>query len=316
MHLILVSNRLATAKTLTVTPRLVSFVVLGFLILVVSTSWFFSSLLGSRLRPAEPESAAAALTMPHAQASGAQDFARGSLNAMAAKLGELQAQIMRLDSLGERLTGLVGIPAPDKANGKPGSKGGQGGPLILDLTSSSLSEHELQRALEQLEGVLEQKSDSLTALESQLLEKRIQSSLLPTLSPIDGRIGSGFGSRSDPIAGVRARHEGIDFVADPGTPVVASAGGVVVSAEFHAEYGRLIEIDHGNEFSSRYAHLTRMDVEPGQIVRRGEQIGTSGNSGRSTGPHLHFEVRFKGVAQNPGRFLRQDTLLAARQKAS
>jgi murein DD-endopeptidase MepM/ murein hydrolase activator NlpD len=94
-------------------------------------------------------------------------------------------------------------------------------------------------------------------------------------------------------------HEGIDFVADVGTRVVASAGGVVVTNEYHPQYGNLIEIDHGNDFSSRYAHLSSLDVKLGQVVKRGQKIAMSGNTGRSTGPHLHFEMRYLGNALNP-----------------
>lgn len=315
MHLILVSNRMATAKTLTITPHVTMLLAFGFMGLVLSAALLFSS-LGLRVQLPAMESSLGedqvALVLP-AKSSGASDFARGSLDAMAARLGEMQAQLLRLDSLSERVARLSGVSASE-ANGKAGDKGsrksGQGGPLILDLSSPS-SEPELRQALERLEGRLEQSSDSLTALESQLLEQRLKNSLLPTLQPIAGaRIGSGFGSRHDPIASVRSRHEGIDFVADPGTRVSASAGGVVIAAEYHPEYGNLVEIEHGKELSSRYAHLARIDVKPGQIVRPGEQIGVSGNTGRSTGPHLHFEVRFKGVAQNPERFLRRGSTLA------
>lgn len=87
--------------------------------------------------------------------------------------------------------------------------------------------------------------------------------------------------------------------------MIAAAGGVVVGAERHPQYGNLIEIDHGNDFTTRYAHLSKMLIKEGQIVRRGQKIALSGNTGRSTGPHLHFEVRFNGVAQNPARFLKQ-----------
>ena len=100
-------------------------------------------------------------------------------------------------------------------------------------------------------------------------------------------------------------HEGLDFSAEAGTPVVVAADGVVLSANYHADYGNVIDVDHGDGLTSRYAHLSTVDVKPGMLVKRGEKIGAVGTSGRSTGPHLHFEVRMLGVAQNPARFLKQ-----------
>jgi murein DD-endopeptidase MepM/ murein hydrolase activator NlpD len=113
-----------------------------------------------------------------------------------------------------------------------------------------------------------------------------------------------FGWRIDPFTGQKAMHEGTDFMADMRTPVHAAASGVVVVAQRHPQYGNMIDIDHGNGFTTRYAHLSKLMVKPGDVVRRGAIIGLSGSTGRSTGPHLHFEVRYKGVAQNPSRFLR------------
>ena len=98
-------------------------------------------------------------------------------------------------------------------------------------------------------------------------------------------------------------HEGIDFIADSGTPIVAAAAGIVVAAERHPQYGNLVEIDHGNDLVTRYAHASRVLVKEGALVKRGQKIAEVGSTGRSTGPHLHFEVRFKGAAQNPSRFL-------------
>ena len=141
-------------------------------------------------------------------------------------------------------------------------------------------------------------------LEDRLMDRRIRQILLPSALPIQAKgIGSPFGRRVDPIAGVGAMHEGIDFVADVGTPVAASAGGVVKEAVHHPEYGNLIELDHGNGFSTRYAHLSKILVRPGQMINRGQEIALSGNTGRSTGPHLHFEVRYQGAAQNPAKYL-------------
>ena len=310
MHIILVPDRMATAKTLNVTPRMILAAVVFFLVFLFATAFLFSW-LGVRFKL--PYAAELVTTVQQVNDRKTEDYLRDNISSMAVKLGEMQAQLIRLDSLSERIAKLSGVNAPKGGSGddkKPATgKGGQGGPLIL--VSPPLAANELQREIDRLGEEIELRNDTLTALESQLMERRIRSTLLPTLVPIDSsRVGSTFGRRVDPIAGVGAMHEGVDFVADTGTRVTASAGGVVVSAEFHPQYGKLIEIDHGNEFSSRYAHLSKIAVKPGQIVKRGQPIGASGNTGRSTGPHLHFEVRFKGAAQNPARFLQAGTQLA------
>lgn len=316
MNIILVSSRLKTAKTVHVTPRLLIGALIAFVFLSFVTSFVFSW-VGIRFNLPFAADLVALVQQEHHQKN--EVYLRDNVSAMAAKLGEMQAQVLRLDSLGERISKLSGVPIPKSEFGvKPGKDGkdGKGGPLVRP--TSPLSATDLQREIERLGELVEQRGDELTALESQLMERRIRSILLPTLVPISAdHIGSSFGRRIDPIAGVGAMHEGIDFVADIGTKVLASAGGVVVTAEVHPQYGKLIEIDHGNDFSSRYAHLSRLDVKAGQIVRRGQTIGASGNTGRSTGPHLHFEVRFKGVAQNPSRFLQQgaQTALASRDEA-
>ena len=305
MHIILVPGCMATAKTLNVTPRLL----LGALAGLVASAFLLSLLLawvGVRLGlPFSSELVAAAQKDLHDRVVKQEKVMQDNVSSMAVKLGEMQAQVMRLDSLGERISKMTGVsPVPVEPKGK----GGQGGPLIQ--LSQPLSAAELQREIDRLGEQIDARSDVLTALESQLMERRIKVTLLPTIVPISAeRIGSVFGRRVDPIAGVGAMHEGVDFVADPGTRVIASAGGVVTTAEYHSEYGNMIEIDHGNEFSSRYAHMSKLDVKVGQVVKRGQVIGASGNTGRSTGPHLHFEVRFKGVAQDPARFLKQDTQL-------
>ena len=127
---------------------------------------------------------------------------------------------------------------------------------------------------------------------------------MPTITPIEATWNaSSFGWRIDPISGQNALHEGIDFIADVGTPIFAAAGGMVVLAGRHHQYGNMVEIDHGNDFITRYAHASKLFANVGEIVRRGRKIAEVGSTGRSTGPHLHFEVRYKGVAQNPSRFL-------------
>jgi murein DD-endopeptidase MepM/ murein hydrolase activator NlpD len=98
-------------------------------------------------------------------------------------------------------------------------------------------------------------------------------------------------------------HSGLDFQADPGTPILAAAGGVVVTQEFHPAYGNMVEIDHGNNLITRYAHASKVWVKQGDLVKRGQKIADVGTTGRSTGPHLHFEVMVQGVPQDPQKFL-------------
>lgn len=311
MHIILVSDRLATAKSLVLTPRMLAFAAASFAVFIFAAALTLSW-IGVQFRLPFAESLA--LSVQQQQAQRSEEFVRDNVNVMAVKLGQMQAQLLRLDSLGERISALSGIDAPARGDAAktPAAAGartsaGQGGPLILPALPPTLSPKELRQEVDRLSQLVEQRSDSLAALEAQLLDKRVKSILLPTILPIrSNAIGSGFGWRTDPIAGVQAMHEGIDFIADSGTRVIAAAGGVVLTAEFHPQYGNLIEIDHGNDFVSRYAHLSRMLVRPGQVIKRGQEIAASGNTGRSTGPHLHFEVRYKGVPQNPARFLRQE----------
>jgi murein DD-endopeptidase MepM/ murein hydrolase activator NlpD len=116
-------------------------------------------------------------------------------------------------------------------------------------------------------------------------------------------IGSPFGWRTDPFTGRSALHTGHDYQADTGTPIVAAAGGVVVAAETHAQYGNMVEVDHGNDLVTRYAHASRLLVKKGDLVKRGQKLAEVGSTGRSTGPHLHFEVLVQGVWQDPKKFL-------------
>ena len=128
--------------------------------------------------------------------------------------------------------------------------------------------------------------------------------MIPTQSPVPGAgTGSGFGWRIDPFTGMHAMHEGLDFPSNVGTPIYSAAGGVVVTQEMHPQYGQVIEVDHGNDLLTRYAHVSRSFVKKGDLIKRGQRIAEVGNTGRSTGPHLHFEVLVRGVPQDPQKFL-------------
>ena len=241
-------------------------------------------------------------------------FLRENLDAMATKVGEMQAKLLKLEAMGDRVSGLAGVKPeefkpllrPGRAASAPAAaaKDAQGGPFVPVLGSferpslDSLSAH-----VGGLDERSDQTTDLFTLIESRLLEGRLAQLMVPSSAPVNGPVGSGFGFRPDPFSGRAALHTGLDFPADVGTPILAAAGGMVVSTEAHPAYGNLVEIDHGNGLLTRYAHTSKVLVKNGDLVKRGQLVALVGTSGRSTGPHLHFEVLVEGVPQNPARFL-------------
>jgi murein DD-endopeptidase MepM/ murein hydrolase activator NlpD len=308
MHIILVSDRLATARTISITWRhlITAAVLFSAVVLTLSSALSYMSVRhAAEIRLPFLQELLRAINAEDTQRS--KTFVRDNLNVMAIKLGEMQAQITRLDSLGERLAGLAGIKLQELRPGDSADVGavkpGSGGPLIK---AEALSEDEMRRELDTLSRQLETRSDTLALLESRLFEERIHKMMLPSTLPVASQWNaSSYGWRLDPFTGERAMHEGVDFQADVGTPIIAAAAGVVVAAEVHPQYGNYVEIDHGQELTTRYAHASTLLVKPGEFVRRGQKIAEVGMTGRTTGPHLHFEVRYKGSSQNPNRFLQQ-----------
>jgi len=302
VHIILVSNRLTRARTLTLTTAhvLAGAVALAGMVIMLTIALFYVSVRhAAHIRLPMVESLV--LSAQQDQMRKTEGFLRENLNAMAVKLGQMQAQLMRLDALGERLSGLAGFKPQEF---RFGEVPGRGGAVSTLSQAHDLSLDEFSRQLDALSKQMESRTDYLGILESSLFDARVKKKLMPTTTPVEGSWNaSSFGWRIDPITGQQALHEGIDFIADVGTPVFAAAGGVVVFAEYHTQYGNMVEIDHGNDFITRYAHASKLLVKVGEVVRRGRKIADVGSTGRSTGPHLHFEVRYKGVPKNPARFL-------------
>ena len=243
-------------------------------------------------------------------------FMRENLDAIARKVGEVQAKLVKLELMGERVSGLVGVkpdevPAPLLAPAaRAASAPGQGGPFV---PAAAASVEQLVSIVDTLDLAAEQRTDLFVLVEARLLEARLRSMMVPNTKPVDGPVGSGYGFRADPFTGHAALHTGLDFPAEVGTPIVAAAAGVVTSVEQHPQYGQLLEVDHGRGLVTRYAHTARILVKLGDVIKRGQPIATVGTSGRSTGPHLHFEVVLDGVPQNPANFLRTaPSALAAR----
>lgn len=255
-----------------------------------------------------PWLAAIVLADQREEAAKAEERVQAHLNTMAVRLGELQAQMLRMENVGDRLAKTAGLKPQELQSLEPGKPPGRGG-AESSLPARNLSLDEFSDLVASLKQQMDSRTDQLSVLEALLVHDSANRKFLPTLYPIlDGWYSSNFGYRIDPFTGQQSMHEGIDFPADVGTTVVAAASGKVIYAEWHPAYGKMIEVDHGNGLVSRYAHTSSMLVKEGDLVVRGQRIATVGSTGRSTGPHLHFEVRLNGVPQNPARFLQSSTL--------
>ena len=304
MNVILVSSNLVKARTLTLTLTGVHLALLaGALFLVIAVLALGLNYLSLRYADKidSPSLRSLVLSVQQEEHQKNQSYLRDSLNAMAVRMGQMQAQLLRLDSLGERLAELSGIKPQEFLFNQTLGQGG----ALSTLPSQDISFDEFNSKMNELSLTLNDRTDKLGALDTFLLQDRLKKKTLPTLAPVEASwFTSGFGLRIDPFTGKNAFHEGVDFIAEIGTPVMAAAGGVVVYSDYHPEYGNMIDIDHGNDLVSRYAHAAKRLVKPGQVVLRGQKIAEVGSTGRSTGPHLHFEVRHRGLPQNPTRFLK------------
>lgn len=302
MQIIVISDRLAKAKTLTLTTRhLFASALAGGMMLAGLTICLYVLTFRLAGDVKIPFVQQIVLAAQQGETQKASEFVQQNLNAMAVKLGEMQAQLTRLDAVGERLSSVAGIkPQEFRLNEPPGLGGAQS----ATFPSQNLSMQEFTRKLETLSRQMENRTDLLGVLEAQMFEQAVKKKLLPTILPVSGTYNaSSFGMRIDPFTGQHSMHEGMDFLADTGTAIVAAAGGVVQFAGFHPQYGYMIDVDHGNDLVTRYAHTSKIFVKDGDLIKRGRKIAEVGSTGRSTGSHLHFEVRFKGAAQNPARFL-------------
>jgi murein DD-endopeptidase MepM/ murein hydrolase activator NlpD len=293
------------AKSLTLTNRHIASIGLVFIACVLGGTALLhyvsmNHAIGDKFSFIREARASSSLGGPAQQ----EKYIKENLEAMAIKLGEMQAQLMRLDALGERVQGLAGIK-PEEFNFK--ELPGRGGAALSSFDKQethTLSMPDFQMLLEATEKNIEHRADYMNVVETSLMRDKIKFKLLPTIQPVNVSYNaSGFGWRIDPFSGRGAFHEGIDFPAMSGTPIVAAAGGVVIAAEYHHQFGNMLEIDHGNDIVTRYAHASKLLMKVGDIVRRGQQIAHVGSTGRSTGAHLHFEVLVKGVQQNPQKFL-------------
>ncbi len=229
-----------------------------------------------------------------------REEAAADIDALSSRIGLLQAHVMRLDALGRKLVHMASI---DKGEFDFDSTPALGGPETI--INQGLEPDELSQAIDQLSFELENRENQLVVLENLVLDENLQKEVQPSGRPIiKGWISSYFGMRTHPLSGRREMHKGIDFAGKLGGPVIAVAKGVVTYAGKRYGYGQVIDIAHGNGYTTRYGHNSRLLVSVGDTVEKGFQIAEIGSSGRSTGPHVHFEVIKNGRETNPVRFIR------------
>ena len=224
-----------------------------------------------------------------------------NIEALTQKIAHFQAHINRLNAFGHKLSAMAGIEDDEiDFSQSPGL----GGPhLLIDHENVQILSG-MENILSELNSDLQAQENKLFLLDALLAEKNFNKQALPQGRPVEkGWLSSHYGVRVDPFSGKQEFHKGIDFAGQSGSNVVAVAAGIVTYAADRNAYGNLVEIDHGNGYVTRYGHNESMDVEVGQSVKKGQIIAKMGSTGRSTGPHVHFEVRKNGTAINPTKFI-------------
>lgn len=226
--------------------------------------------------------------------------AEAHLNALAQRMGQMQAQLMRLNALGSRLTRMAGLDAREFNFSVEAAMGGP------EKAANSSNPPELMDSLDRLTREIERQQERLSALENLLLDRKLNAAVTPSGWPVEGGwISSGFGVRADPFNGHQSYHEGVDIASNMGSPVLAMGDGVVSHSGEKSGYGLLVEVTHESGLVTRYAHSSAVLVRVGDRVQKGQSIALVGSSGRSTGPHLHFEVVRNGASVSPMRYLQQ-----------
>ena len=230
-----------------------------------------------------------------------QDELNADLDAFTHRLGLLQAHVNRLNALGSKMVAMANLDEAEFDFVNVPAMGGSG----ETLNETSYVSESLTMAMEKLELSLMEKEQQLEVLDEMILTRNLQEQVKPRGKPVNsGWVSSRYGYRNDPFSGRRQFHKGIDFAGKKGTSILAAAGGIVIKAGRHPQYGLVVEIDHRNGYITRYAHNSELLVSVGDVVKKGQNISKMGSTGRSTGTHLHFEVIKNGKNINPSRLLK------------
>ena len=230
-----------------------------------------------------------------------REQARDHLDALAVRLGELQASMLRVEAPGQRVAQAAHLRKGEFDFDQPPARGGPAEPV----ENAQMSTPDFLQALDEFEQQLDNRALQFEVMERLVMDRELKGEVSPAGRPITkGWISSYFGKRTDPFSGRREMHKGMDFAGKMGSDIVATAAGVVTWAGKRYGYGNLVEINHGNGYSTRYGHCEKILVKVGDKVESGQKLALMGSTGRSTGPHVHYEVLKNGRQINPTRYVR------------
>ena len=264
--------------------------------------YLFSKHNGSGISLEEAATLNAELAAQREAIDATRQETEDTLDALALRIGQMNARVIRLDALGRRLTDMADL---DDGEFDFDSTPALGGPEEPDPTGSQVAVPEVLTAMQSLSEQLNDREAQLGVLESVILNQNLNERVYPQGRPVkSGWMSSYFGKRTDPFTGKPANHRGVDFAGKEGAEIIAVADGVVTWSGKRYGYGELVEINHGNGYATRYAHNSENLVTVGQEVQKGEVVALMGDTGRATGPNLHFEVLRNGARVNPANFIR------------
>ena len=307
MNIVVLRRKKGCSGLLTLNKKRLTALFSGFFIILPAAFLYAGYQLGIANSQANPDDLAIAmqseLETQRLKVEEARRTAEENMDALALRLGNLQAHVIRLDALGQRLTSMANLDNGEFNFERPPA---QGGPedASKDSVANALRVPDFLKSLDELSDQLKDRDQQLSVLEDMLMTRNLEAEVVPAGRPITrGWLSSYYGKRADPFTGRPARHEGIDFAGKLGSDVVAVAAGVVTYAGKRTGYGNLVEINHGKGYATRYGHNSEITIKVGETVKKGQVIAKMGSSGRSTGPHVHFEVLYNGRAVNPIKYI-------------
>jgi murein DD-endopeptidase MepM/ murein hydrolase activator NlpD len=304
LNIILFTDRIGQVRSYEINPRramqlaLLAFLTLGGAMLY--GGFRLGMITESRGQLAEVDTLQELTRQQQSAIDTARDSARDNLDALTLRLGRMQAQMLRLDALGERLVGQANLDAAEfDFNIAPPL----GGPR--DATQqTATSVPDFLGMLDLLDATMADRQYKLAVLEQLLRHRQLHDRVMPSGNAVEnGHLSSKFGSRIDPFSGNKEYHKGVDIAGKEGSDVLALGDGVVIWSGKRSGYGNLVEIDHGKGYITRYGHNREPLVQAGDTVRKGQPVALLGSSGRSTGPHVHIEVLQDGKQVNPAKYL-------------